>query len=603
MKQLLSKSCKTAFAFAFCVLCSIKISAQAGTLDLSFGNQGKVITDIDGYDDYANSVAVQKDGKIVVAGYSFNDQNFSFGGFLVCRYQTNGNLDSSFGINGKVVTAFSGSDDLAHSIVIQPDDKIVVCGSSDGRIALARYDSKGNLDPLFGEGGKVVVTAVYGGQHMIIETDGKFLVLTRPFGLAKFTSDGKLDSSFATNGLVAVQFTEAQVNCNSHILQPDGKIVVVGDVGNDYMNYNFAMARFDSTGKVDSIFGNDGMVVTNFDGFSTYAWSVKISAKDKIILAGGAYNWSDSIAGVSIAQYKSNGKLDSSFGINGKIINHTLHLEIAYSMILNKGKILLTGQSMVENKYYFGLVRLNNEGKADSAFGVNGETYTDFQGVYSIAMDAALQTDGKIILVGSTLDSTDKDNFALARYNNDGSLPVSLFSFTGTQKEKSVLLNWQTANENNNNYFVVERSGDSRFRGNDGSLVELAHISSKGNSSQIQSYSYEDLHPLQGQNFYRLKEIDKDGKFTYSQIVSIDFENGTAILLYPNPVKNILTVDGLNTSAANHLSIVDMKGKIVGTAITEDAHCVWNVRSLAKGIYYLRIETNGKINTIKFMKE
>jgi hypothetical protein len=131
---------------------------------------------------------------------------------------------------------------------------------------------------------------------------------------------------------------------------------------------------------------------------------------------------------------------------------------------------------------------------------------------------------------------------------------------------------------------------------------KLTRIDSKGNSSQPQSYTYTDNAPLKGANFYRLKQVDPDGKFSYSKIISIDFAP-SQIKLYPNPVKNMLTVHGLDPSGITTLSIVDASDKQVQQSNTLSESYTFNLQKLSSGIYYLKVESDKKLIVLTFVKE
>jgi hypothetical protein len=251
---------------------------------------------------------------------------------------------------------------------------------------------------------------------------------------------------------------------------------------------------------------------------------------------------------------------------------------------------------------------LDKGGNIDSTFGQNGSTITDM-GDREHGNTISLQQDGKIILAGKNETFIHNDwypNFAMARYNTDAVMPLHFTYFNASPtRNGGITLNWQTAQENNNAYFAVERSGDSRFRGNDVSGGdEIKRINSKGNSSQAQTYSYTDNTPLQGTNFYRLKQVDKDGKFSYSQIVSATVQNGLTVVLYPNPVKDVLNIKGLDAMMSYELLIMNAKGNLVTqTKINNVSSYKWNLRSLSKGVYYLNIVANQNSTTVKFVKE
>ena len=165
----------------FVTVDAVRVVAADGDLDASFGTGGKVVTSILSQDDFAHSVAIQSDGKIVVAGET---KNGTFDEFALARYNADGTLDTSFGnAGGKVITNSNNNGDHAYSVAIQSDGKILLAGASDNTgnddFALYRYDTDGSLDTSFGTGGKVV-TAVGGGgdigTSVAIQSDGKIVV-------------------------------------------------------------------------------------------------------------------------------------------------------------------------------------------------------------------------------------------------------------------------------------------------------------------------------------------------------------------------------------------------------------------------------------------
>ena len=223
-----------------------------GDLDTTFGTGGKVTTDFGG-SPVGFSVAIQSDGKIVVAGYSNVGGTF---GFALARYNTNGSLDATFGTGGKVTTNYGG-DDRGYSLAIQSDGKIVVAGYSNAGgtfdFALARYNTNGSLDTSFSAGGKV--TTDFGGsddlgRSVALQGDGKIVVAgdsnvgsTFDFALARYNTNGSLDTSFGAGGKVTTDFGGSGDGGRSVALQGDGKIVVAGNaaVGG---TADFALARY-----------------------------------------------------------------------------------------------------------------------------------------------------------------------------------------------------------------------------------------------------------------------------------------------------------------------------------------------------------------------
>ncbi len=257
-------------------------------LDNSFGTNGSVRNAISGGNsttDKANSVAIQSDGKIVAAGYSY-DASWH-GAFAIARYNTDGTPDNSFGTNGSVRNAISGGggfDDQAYSVAIQSDGKIVAAGysrvatgSGYYAFAVARYDSNGTLDNTFGTNGSV--------RNSISGGNGQYDV------------------------------------ANSVAIQSDGKIVAAGISSDASGNYAFAIARYNSDGTLDSTFGTNGSVRTTISGgFSDQANSVAIQSDGKIVAAGYSRNSSGYVA-FALARCNTNGTLDNTFGTNGSVRN------------------------------------------------------------------------------------------------------------------------------------------------------------------------------------------------------------------------------------------------------------------------------------------
>ena len=226
-----------------------------GTLDATFGSSGKVI----GGGNWANAVAIQTDDKIVAAGYNRVIGNMSFS---LARYNTDGSLDTTFGTSGTVNTAFLGFDD-ASAVAIQANGKIVAVGGSQGNgakvFALARYNPDGALDMGFGAGGKVTTaigTIWDAANALAVQADGKIVAVgsseispgdfaTGPatvYALARYNTDGSLDTKFGTDGKVTTAFGVVDTG-NAVAVQQDGKIVAAGASQTGSISV-FALARY-----------------------------------------------------------------------------------------------------------------------------------------------------------------------------------------------------------------------------------------------------------------------------------------------------------------------------------------------------------------------
>ena len=296
----------------------------SGSLDTTFGAGGKAITPMGNRHDAASAVDIQTNGKIVVAGFITNGTDEDF---AVVRYNANGSLDGTFGTGGKVVTDFGGSFDEAHDVKVQPDGKIVVVGMGDGppnlKFALARYNSDGTLDNTFGAGGKVTTPLSFDARAFAaaLQGDGKIVVAgyAGGFAIARYNSDGTLDSSFATGGVVVLE-TNSQANDVS--IQPDGKIVAAGGIGGSSSTSGFYLARVNADGLLDQSFGSSGTVITLFGEFTDpVANGVALQSDGKIVAAGFSRN--NGYRDFAVVRYDVDGSLDTTFGTDGRILTAT----------------------------------------------------------------------------------------------------------------------------------------------------------------------------------------------------------------------------------------------------------------------------------------
>jgi uncharacterized delta-60 repeat protein len=300
----------------------------AGSLDKGFGDGGKVTTSVGGKNDSAESVVIQSDGKIVVAGYSFIDSNNN--DFAVVRYNTNGTLDPTFNETGKATADF-GAHDFGHSVAVHRDGRIFVAGytSTDTKqeCALACFKANGSLDTSFNGTGKV--TTNFGGdgnaegQGVTVQTDGKIVVAgnatvagVQQFALARYNADGTLDISFGGSGRVSTAVGISGNNATGVALQKDGKIVVAGyAVNNSGRGYDFACVRYNNDGSLDQSFGDYGKVTTAVGDGGANSLAVQ---DGKIIVAGSAYDGDNQE--FAVVRYNASGKLDTSFNAAGSVL-------------------------------------------------------------------------------------------------------------------------------------------------------------------------------------------------------------------------------------------------------------------------------------------
>jgi uncharacterized delta-60 repeat protein len=387
---------------------------------------GTATTAVGSSNEEAFGVAIQpSDSKIVVAGYTNNGSNNDF---MVVRYNTDGTLDTSFNSNGKVTTAIGAGDDTAYCVAIQPSDgKIVVGGysdnGSDADFALVRYNANGSLDTSFGTGGRVTTMIGTGSDYIesiAIQSDGKIVAggemyngSKYDFAIARFNTDGSLDTSFGTGGKVTMTIGTFSDKIHGLAIQSDGNIVVAGESSNGYAK--IALARFNTNGSVDTSFGTSGVVTTSIGSYQDFAFGIVINPSDgKLIVAGqsSGISYSD----FALARYNTDGSLDTTFGAGGKVVTPVSSGNdgIRSAVLQSDGKIIAAGYAVVASDSQFALARYDTDDSPDTSFGLNGEVTTGI-GSDSRSFGVALQSDGEIVAAGRSSNGTDYD-IAIARY-------------------------------------------------------------------------------------------------------------------------------------------------------------------------------------------
>ena len=402
-----------------------------GSLDPDYGNNGKVTTVIGTTNSRANAVAIQSDGKIMAAGYAYSGTGYVF---ALARYNTSGSLDTNFDTDGTVTTLVGTIGDRAYAVAIQSDGRIVVAGYSDTGtatvFALARYNTNGSLDESFGKGGRV--TTAFGTTNdrayaVAIQSDGKIVVAgysvtgtATVFALARYNTNGSLDTSFDVDGKVTTAFGSFDDVVSSVAIQTDGKIVAAG-MSRTGTGAVYALARYNTNGSLDTSFDADGKVTTTV-GTNAAAYSIAIQANGKIVAVGESDISPTAV--FALARYNTDGSLDSGFGTGGMVTTEFMLKDAATAVAIQAdGKIVAGGIIKQANSSAFALARYNDDGSLDTSFDTDGKVTTDFwNGDYARAV--AIQADGKIVAVGESHVGSDSI-FALARYNTDGSLDTN----------------------------------------------------------------------------------------------------------------------------------------------------------------------------------
>jgi len=439
------------FVITLFVFCS-NLLAQDGDPDPAFDGDGIVTTSISAVNDIGNDMVLQSDGKIVVVGRT---QNIfaAEGDIILTRYNPDGSLDSGFGSGGMVTTSFTGvnsEQDAANGVAIQDDGKLVVTGTSpvtgDVRFAVARYLTNGTLDNSFDGDGKT--TTAIGldldiANVVKIQSDGKIVVGGRSwntpndvepdFTIVRYNADGSLDSSFDGDGKVTTDFLLLHNWVLDILIQPDGKIIAAGAVSNG-TDWNFALARYNTNGSLDNSFGVNGKLTESFGSGDDWANAVALQPDGKILVGG----WSEAggTADFTVARFNEDGSLDNTFGNNGKTITEVGNNEDeANDMVLQPdGKIILAGySSRGADIHDFALVRYLSDGSLDTTWGIDGKLLTSISNVEDHANAVLVQPDGNVVAAGYTDNGVDNEiEFAVVRYLSDFDVGIVEFGVAGS---------------------------------------------------------------------------------------------------------------------------------------------------------------------------
>ncbi len=364
-----------------------------------------------------------------------------------------GQLDPTFGDGGKVTTDFGSSLEEAHGVVVQSDGKIVAAGSSrvdsHEKMTLARYDAQGQLDPTFGDGGKVVSNLTgtdndySAALALVLQPDGKLVaagwaystaVHHDVFVVARYNTDGSLDAGFGDGGKTMTAFKdELNVSATDHAqavaLAPDGKIVLAGVTG--MYPTDFGVVRYNADGSLDPTFGDGGKVTTDF-GNADEAHAVAVQPDSKILAAGfGGTQNGNQYQDYALARYTADGSLDSTFGQGGQVLtDFGGGQDWADAIVLRPdGKIVLGGPVVTGamfcgtnacRAFGFGLAQYNADGSLDTGFGSQGLSAHNFnttEGNYALLR----LPDGTLAAAGHANNGV----FSLVLYNADGSVVTS----------------------------------------------------------------------------------------------------------------------------------------------------------------------------------
>lgn len=405
---------------------------QAGSLDSSFGTRGKITTSVIGTNSVANAVALQTDGKVLVAGGLGGNQDFG-----VIRYNPNGSLDLKFGVNGIAMANIpNGILSVAIGVGVQADGRITTGGTiytidSAGLVpkvfiglGLVRFDSNGSVDSSFGQDGVITTTPFNASQcnatAFAVQADAKILLAggctmgtgpttTNFSAIARYEANGSLDPSFGTGGVAVL--AEAPV---AIALQSDSKIVVAG---------GGIVSRYNTDGSIDESFGIFG------SAGAVGSLSAVAVQRDGKVVAAGTFSDQPSVTRegkMIVLRYNPDGTVDETFGTRGgaiaKFSSAGASTAAGFALAIeSNGDILVGGKAIRgSSPSEFALARFTAVGALDSSFGNGGTVVTGFGTSSASLSGMALQADGKIIAAGNAMDTAaGSDAFAVARYTSE----------------------------------------------------------------------------------------------------------------------------------------------------------------------------------------
>lgn len=362
--------------------------AVDGCPDLSFGSDGKVLTTFESaQSSIGQALIIDENGRIIVAGIASVNIDTHV---TLARYNRDGSLDTSFGGTGTLLTDLATLSEAAQTVAIDRSGRIVVVGHAemDSMLvpALVRYNRDGTLDASFDGDGKLLAAVGAGTSETVsgvaIDAAGHIVVVgaviaddARHFAVTRYNADGSLDVSFDGDGKVITDFGSTYGGFARDVLIDDReRILVVGFANTESFNRQFALARYNSDGSLDTTFDGDGKVVTDFEmADNAFGEALAIDSDGHIVVTGIARGVSDGDFKIALARYNSKGSLDPSFDGDGKVVTDipSSIFDMASGVVIDRnGGIVVVGEAHVSlsKGSYSVLMRYNNDGSLDTSF-------------------------------------------------------------------------------------------------------------------------------------------------------------------------------------------------------------------------------------------
>ncbi len=402
---------------------AVPAHADPGQLDDFFSGDGMATAFANGATGYA--VAIDSKGRIVVAGSTQTAKP----DLAVARFLPNGTADSEFSKDGRVTVDLGGAD-YGFDLALQSDGKIVVAGECDTKsentFALVRLMPKGGLDKDFGGGDGIVLTdfgkRYQGANAVVVYPNGNIAAggfasngSTGRWAIARYGPRGVLDKSWGKDGRVTVDLSPSDESIRDLLFVPGGKLVGVGYAESGLIP-RFAVAQFRPKGTLDPDFGDKGFKLTDVSKGSDIGYGATLQPDGKIVVVGYANDAGKADWG--LVRYGPKGRLDKQFGGDGKVVTKmTTEYEFASAVAVQaNGRLVVVGRASREGTAdNFGVFRYKAGGALDQSWSGNGKTFTDFGSGNDTARDVVIQENGKIVVVGDA-QIEGAHRFAVARY-------------------------------------------------------------------------------------------------------------------------------------------------------------------------------------------
>ena len=578
-----------------------------GTLDNSFGTDGIVAYHILNRDALLYSIVIQPDGKIIAAGGILVDGGWDS---YLLRYNSDGTLDNSFGESGVVITKLNQQTDLIHSIVLQGDGKIVAAVDNAGHGLIARYNTNGSLDSAFGVGG--IAPSPYNDYDLFnavqIQIDGKIIAGGSMYDdgviLVRYNESGSIDTSFGDDGYVVTSINSSGT-AKSLILQDDGKILAGGGV-NFNSHLSCLLLRYDSNGNLDQTFGTNGYTITEIDTTDSYIYSI-IMQNDGKIIAGG-YSRVNEYPDFMLSRFTSNGILDTAFGVNGINItpidtNEIIVEKISSIALQSDGKIVAAGfSSYTLERGSLVVVRYEGGSKILANFYLSWLDVRSSAGnnIYAQKLNssgiAQWTANGNFVSDKPVLNPGLNSHQLLF----NGTEFLSFFQGTGG-------IYGQSISENGSLNWGIDGVQISTVQ----SPLNVVNSGNTSNQSgAILTFSGVGAPTGTQSNIYA-KRINPDGSL--GVITSLQEENDlqlnsyTLFQNYPNPFNPSTTIQyAISSPQFVTLKVFDLLGREVATLVNEEKpagtyEVSFRAANLASGIYFYRLQAGNFVETRKMI--